>query len=230
MRLHTAFLGLSVMGMATASQAAVLWDQIGAGHVANDMIYASQIFEAAYTTNDVIALDNFTLGAPATLGTLEAVVGGWNGFTVASYSSVQYWHVAIWSDEALAGVSLTGDVADIIVPTWTSLTPLGSGSASQEIVALDLSAANVTLPAGTYYLGLNARLDFSPYGQIGVEASGINGDLASWQANPAGGFGQGTLLPLTSDFAYRLSEVPEPTFLGLAVVGAPLLLRRRRKA
>ncbi|MDP6601995.1 MAG: hypothetical protein QGH76_06835, partial [Phycisphaerales bacterium] len=97
-----------------------------------------------------------------------------------------------------ASSDLVGDVYSIDIvtanfPTWSGATG--------ELIQFDISAA---LGAGTYYFAIIPVNEFGTNGQTGIVQSAL-GDYASWQANPAGGFGQGTLWDVAGNAAYRLT-------------------------
>jgi hypothetical protein len=173
------------------------FDQIGAddGSDLEGNITAAQYFEPDFAIYDIATLDDFTLDSSGTVTSIEAVLNGWNGY--AGPAGVTSYQVNVYSSPTAASGDLVGDVYSIDIaaanfPTWS-----GTG----DLIQFDISAA---LGAGTYYFAIIPTNEFGINGQTGIAQSAL-GDYASWQANPAGGFGQGTLWDVAGNAAYRLT-------------------------
>ncbi len=173
------------------------FDQIGAddGSDIEGNITACQYFEPDYATYDIATLDDFTLDSSGTVTSIEAVLNGWNGY--AGPAGVTSYQVNVYSSPTAASGDLVGDVYSIDIaaanfPTWS-----GTG----DLIQFDISAA---LGAGTYYFAVIPSNEFGINGQTGIAQSAL-GDFASWQANPADGFGFGGLQDVAGNAAYRLT-------------------------
>lgn len=160
--------------------AAVLYDQTaGAGTGAN----TSQDFEAGMDAYDSQFADDFVVPVVDNAWTIEEVyVGGayWGG-TEGPAPSV---NVYFYADAAgLPGTEVYSAVG--LVPTDASGT---------FTIALTTPAV---LPAGTYWLSVQARMDYASGGQWGwIEHTGSNGSPSAWR-NPGGGFS----IPACTDWA-----------------------------
>lgn len=222
---------------AGSANAAVLFDQIGP-IVTLRFGVVSQDFDTPSDALDVVALDDFTLLQPATLTSVEAVITGYSNPPGSLPSFVQSWQVGIFSSAAATtGVSRVGDVANF---TGLSATAgvisgfNGSSTSNFDLIAVDLTASNLTLAAGTYWLGISGRMDGSN-GYLAVTDSAlVNGaPFNARQINPGGGFGF-TNQPYSppANLAYRINgvaAVPEPATLAALGLGAVGVLRRRRR-
>lgn len=216
------------------ASAVVIMDQIGANpaDVSGTSTGASQQFEPDFATYDIAVIDNFDVTGPTTITSVDAFMGGWNGFT--SFTAIEFYRVEIFSSVAAAGSSLTGDVGSQSVSSGSATVNTAyTGEANSALVTLPVSI--VINNPGTYYLGVMGRLNFSGGGQVGIRTSNYAGAFPggtdAYQANPGLGFGQGSTFAYANMPAYRIegSVVPEPTTmagLGLALVA---LARRRRK-
>ena len=205
----TCFLGLA--GMAQAQT--VVMDQIGPNDCSGvgGSAHASQDFEAAYDGYDVAVLDNFTMPA-GTIISVEAVIGGWNGYT--GPSPITGYNVEIYSDSANACSDLTGDVASVFVdaadavinPDWTCNAAL--------FQALVLLNVDIPLAAGDYWVAVWPENDFAAGGQCGIDTSTLGDGISGVQANPNGGFGMpGNCQDTAADMAYRImggGDPPDP--------------------
>jgi hypothetical protein len=225
---------MCAIGMVATSQAVVVMDQIGSnGADLNQTGYAAQRFEASFSQYDIAAIDDFTLGSASTLTQVEAGMIGYNGFT--SFSSIQSYSVEIYSSIAAGAGNLTGNAGSQTVATGSvNVNTAYIGTALSALVTIPV---NISLAAGTYWIGVVARNDFATAGQTAILGSAYAnanpGGLNAWQVNPGGGFGFGTSQAIANtNLAYRVNAtaVPEPASMIALASGAVALLRRRKKA
>lgn len=238
--LFAAAVCLLIGGMAQAQ--VTLLDQIGpdASGVNGQNASASQNFEAANAAFNVAVGDNFTVpaGPAVKLNSVASVLLGFTGFVAANYTngSVQNYQVNIYGAPTNAQTNLVGNIASFTTTGLTGVTtvsPFGT-DALRALITIDLNAANINLAAGTYWVSVIPRMDFTPGGQLGVSLSTFGGGGGDgFQANPGGGFGlPANLATNVGNFAYRLvgTPVPEPTSMALVGLGTiGFAVRRWRK-
>jgi hypothetical protein len=212
---------LAVCGTAPVS-ASVIIDQLGNF----DTGFASQRFEASFTQFDVGVLDDFSLAGATTITSVSAGILGYNG--LSNFGNIQSYSVEIYSSLAAAGANLIGDAGHaVIAPGSVTLTNPGYSYQPSALVVIPVS---ISLAAGNYWLAVIPRVDFNGNGQSGI---GGYGEGNATQANPNGGFGQGTTFSTGRVAAYRIDgtgAVPEPASWMLMVVGFGLAgasMRRR---
>mgnify|MGYP000271128058 CR=1 FL=1 len=214
--------------MAVSAQAQI--DQI-TGQTTGPNGFASQDFEAAFNQYDIAALDDFSIAGPRIVTMLEADTIGWNGF--ANYANIRNYRVEIYTSIAAAAANLNGTYRQVVARGLAT----DPGAASQGRVSVPV---NIVIPnAGTYWVALMAEVDFGTSGQFGIMQStgGTPGGANAWQANPGGGFGQGTSFQIMlggapQNLAYRMTSqpVPEPATMAALGLGAAALIRRRRRS
>lgn len=240
----SAFVGVLVLG--ASSQAVVFMDQIGSDpSTISDFSSFSQRNETSFQSFDSVSIDDFTITSGVTLTQVQVALRGFNGFSGPNFTNgaIQNWWVDVYSTPAAAGVSLMGDVAHVQIDPASATVQVGYASTGSFPSALVTFNTNLNIAnAGTYYIGVTARVDFNTSGQVGVAAttmSGANpGGLNAIRANPGNGFGEGPTTTIRDDngapqnLAYRLSgqPVPEPATMVVLAGGALALLRRRKKA
>lgn len=164
----------------------------------------SQDFESAYDAYDNEGADDFVVPAGETWNIDEVDILGvyFNGLGPADS-----FNVIIYSDSS----GLPGSAV---------YTGLGSAytTTNQTDFVITLSPAAV-IPEGTYWLSVQARLDFSAGGEWGqTERLVQTGNGAAWQ-NPGGGFGTGcntwanrsTCLGFGPDNVFRVVGTLGPT-------------------
>ena len=220
-------LGATVILAASVAQGqVVIFDQIvdppaGAGQ-------ASQFFTSPNEAFSIGALDDFTVsGGLGQLTLIETVAVGF-GTAFVSLENVIDWTVQIYSSPTMAATSLDGDVASL-----TGLVAGLSAFGDFTLVTLDISAANLDLADGDYWLAVVPVNDFATNGQTGILVSTINdgpgGDMNAMQANPGGGFGfPDNLSEIEQNLAYRITAVPAPGAVALLGLAGLIGIRRRR--
>lgn len=155
----------------------------------------SQDFETANDGFDNQGADDFVVPVGATWSVTQVDVAGayFNGTGPADSFNVYFYADA-------------GGLPGALVTSQTALAYTNDASAA---IAL---ATPVILTAGTYWVSVQARLDFTPNGEWGWEARSVQSNgPAAWQ-NPADGFGTGcatwgdlqTCLGNGPDFVFRL--------------------------
>lgn len=233
---------------ASSAQAQVtLLDQIGptsAGQT-GQVGFSSQRFEAAFAAQfDCIVGDDFVVpaGPGMTLTSVSAALVGFNGFvnTFFTDGTVQNYQVNIYSPATVAGTNLIGNVASFTTTGLTGVTTTFPWTADtvSGLVSIDVSAANITLAPGTYWIGVNPRMDFATGGQLAVyESTFGGGNNNEFQAQPGNGFGGGVFnspppgsTNPNAAYAVFATPVPEPTSMALVGLGAAgFVIRRWRK-
>ena len=189
---------------------------------------ASQIFEDDFSDYDIAAGDDFLVSSVPHITNVQAVIGGYNGYVGST--GITGYEVEIYSSEAAAGNSLTGNVfSESLTPAEVTVNDAMFAAEGGSLVTLPV---DFTLAPGTYYLAVIPDNSFEDDGQTGLfNAAGTSGGLNAFQANPNGAFGFGatqTITPVT-DLAYAIYAVPEPTTyaaLGVLLVGGFCLCRR----
>jgi len=211
--------------LTASAHAGILWDQIGA--TGSDLPgtgpqgffrYGSQVFsgEPQY---DVIALDNFTLGSDSHIDRLETVIQGYGAWS--GPGNIQGFVARVFTSPQAAASGFGNAIATLQLAAPSAYSSFGTGL----LCGFD---TNLTLQAGTYWLGIQAILP-GGNGQVGVVISNLGGTQQAFQANPGGGFGlSGNLIERPVNLAYRISgtAVPGPGALALLAVAG---LRRSRR-
>ena len=221
--------------LATGSIAgASVMDQIGPDTTATagTSLFASQQFEPGNAVFDIAAIDDFLVTAPVTLGSVEAVIGFFNTAT-PNFANITSWRVEIYSSPTAAASSLVGDVASVGGLSSASNVPFGGPAAQmRQLVLLNIASANITLGAGTYWIGVIPVMNFgSGFGQTGIAPSTI-GNLNAEQANPGGGFafpGNHAAIAGGANLAYRINEIPAPGALAILGLAGLIGTSRRRR-
>jgi len=213
---------ICILGLAGFAYGDVLLDQIGDndGSGIGENIMASQDFEAGFDTYDIVVADDFT-GDGGNVSMVEMVLNGWNGFT--DPSTVNSYTSNLYSSEAAAGASLTGDIASHSVDAAdVASSPDWAGAGFVMVINTELASA-----VGSQYLGVLPQNDFATGGQTGI-ADSLSGDGGAIQANPAGGFGFGPW-QAADDAAYRVTggapadpcSLPLPAICNADIDGEP---------
>ena len=212
-------------GVSAKADTAIL-NQISGGISGN--VSASQMFEDDFSEYDVAAGDDFLVSTVPRITNVQAVIGGYNGYVGST--GITGYEVEIYSSQAAAGNSLTGDVfSESLSPAQVTVDDTTFTAEGGSLVTLPV---DITLAPGTYYLAVLPDNSFEDDGQTGIFNSlSTSGGTNAFQANPGGGFGFGatqTISPAT-DLAYAVYAVPEPatcSLLGLAFAGVVFLRRR----
>ena len=214
-----------LVAASSQAQATVLMDQIGpdgSGTNGQSVVH-SQILEPANASFSDAAVDNFSLASPMRLTHLDAAMRAFgSGGSLASFTAVTGWDVAIYTSATVPTTTLTGDVANItLAPGAVTVATGFNSNPLSALVSMDLA---IDLAAGSYWLALLPRLPLAS-GQLGVFLStfaGTPGDNNGILANPGGGGGfANNRLQLSQDLAYRLvaTTVPEPASAALLALG-----------
>ncbi|HEY5036772.1 MAG TPA: PEP-CTERM sorting domain-containing protein [Chthoniobacterales bacterium] len=235
-------LSLALVAGFSCAQAGVIMDQIGNDPtVFNGAVGdSSQQFESSFSTYDIAVIDDFNAAAGMlNINNVQALFQGGNGFT--SFANVQGYYVQVYSSIAAAAANETGDIASAFVSganvTLTqNYVPADTvNGIPNALVSLSL---NINLSsAGTYYIAVQPRNDFSTNGQTylymtpGTVAGANPGGVNAYQTNPGGAFGfPGNQMALGLDAAYRINAVPEPsTWAALLLGGCVLLIVARAR-
>lgn len=241
-------LSLAALAIGAVSQADIVLNQLDFNQANQFNTAASQDFEAAQNPFDVIAVDDFTVTALQTnITNVEAIMNGWSGFDVTKYTNgaVTGYRVEFYSSLAAAGSSMTGDAGSTFVAAGSATVNVLGWASPFNNSAHVVLPINVVLPgAGTYWVGVAAVMNFTPHGQLGVNATNAvlgnqNGNMANasggwgWSGNVFGGIPDNTGAPVAKDLEYLVeaTAVPEPgSMIALGLGAAALAARRRRKA
>lgn len=171
---------------------------------------AAQDFESAFDVYDISVFVDFTAA---------------NDYYLSAYSSQGF------PTAAADGISSTGKVWDDLPWNGGSIVATGTGTDTLYTTgSIQGTFAGELLTAGTYWLELQARRDYTTSGQsflYRTEPSPYGAVDQHW--NPGGGFGFGDHQDLTTDinFEIRGDLVPEPATLVLLAFGSLVMLRRR---
>lgn len=198
-----------VLALGSFASAQVVLNQIPGAQAGSDTVMTSQD-EPSASIFDTAVLEDFTVTAGQTnITKVEAVMGGFSGFTSFSqWSLVTSFRVEVYT--STAGTVLTGDTASQVVPAASAtITNLNWNSFPHNGTAALVSLpVNINLPgAGTYYIAVIAVVDMgSSIVQVGVanNLSGSGGANAT-VINPGGGFGFGNSMNMGTDAAYRIT-------------------------
>jgi hypothetical protein len=140
----------------------------------------AQDFEIYYSTFDAELADDFTVTGGQTWKVQQLDVAGFETGGPVTQATVVFYTDGGGSPDAFIAIRSSHNVTD------------ASG-------ALSIKFPAVTLPSGTYWVGVAADMDFTFHGQwYGALQSAIAGNPAEWE-NPGDGFGTGctSYAPLT---------------------------------
>ncbi|HRI17457.1 MAG TPA: hypothetical protein PL196_02940 [Burkholderiaceae bacterium] len=236
-RLAAAVLLLAGAGSASA---VALMDQIGpdASFQEGRSHNVNQIsnFYASAPQYDVAVIDDFTLADEAVIGSVSAALFASDNDT--GYSALTGLRVNIFSSRPAPSALYAGDVLTTTVATasvvftapWTS-NPLS------RLAVIDLSAHDLHLAAGTYWLSVVA-INNSFYTDIGVFTSSFAGAIDNCnnarRISSTGLWPGGRDFALNADAAYRIDgsyvhAVPEPGTCALLAGGLLLVVGAARR-
>jgi len=146
---------------------------------------SSQDFETANDTFDSLNADDFVVPAGQTWTVQGVVASGlyFNGAgPVNNFNVIFYSNAGTIPGAVVAGGTFTGASYTNAAGVFTITLP-----------------GSVTLPAGTYWVAVQARMDFTPGGQWAwLDRTATSNSPAAWQ-NPGGGFG----VPACASWAAR---------------------------
>lgn len=192
----------------------------------------AQIFEPGFVTSNGLMIDDFTLSGSTLLTRLDAAFT--TNFSGGGLDRVQGFQISIFSSfgaVSAAGNALLGDVASIFVPV-ASVTSSAYNSYNTLSTVFQIPIS-LSLPAGTYYLGVAPQVNFLPGGlqTFMLQHFGSGGNNARLFVP-----GQGIMNPRNADTDFALygqvAAVPETsTWLSGALLVVVLVWRftaRRR--
>ena len=221
---RTGFIGIALLGIATAASGDVLMNQIGPmdGSAMAGNTYGSMRFlPDSPLTHDLAAMDNFTLNQSNLLDGVEFVLDGWYYFD--DPNDIMQYEVNIYSDIQAATENLIGDVyasisEPLFIESWT-----GTGY----LIRL---AIDVVLGPGDYFLSVIMSNPYPENGWVGVATSDL-GDDSAWLVSPNGDYVFSPLLETSDNLAYRVTgstTLPAPASITLLIYVLVMTTRRRR--
>lgn len=154
-----------------APSRAAIWTQMTQGASGGK---ASQDFEAGYDAYDCMGADDFTLTEAHNVDEINWIGVYWNG-----YGPAESFNFFIYAD---AG-GMPGALLD---------SRLGEAYTEAGGIFNSVLSAPFVLNAGTYWISIQARMDFALGGQFGWEPHNMQVDAEAYWINPGGGFGSGT--------------------------------------
>ena len=190
--------------------AVTLYDQYNnAGTTAT----SSQDFETAFDAFDTFTADDFVVPAGQTWNITEVDVQGLY-FNCTTCGPAASFNVFFYQDSSTLPGTL---VATRLANTYTGTTDF----------VITLTSA-VTLTPGTYWVSVQARLDFGTGGQFGWQDRTIQSNSGAAFENPGGGFacpgGNGWVRKPTC----VATTSPDQVFRLVGTIGGGTLLRRPR--
>ena len=228
---------LLALGAASVVRADVVLDQIAAANTypRGASSKSGHFLEPQYNYFSAAVVDDFTVSVTTLDLTSVSTILEAEGGTFQSFGDIPGWEVAVYSSLAAAQNSLTGDVADVVVPAASATFTPGSNLNGDSNVLISLPI-NLVLPAaGTYYLGVMSRNPLDSTGWVNVYVFGNAGGGNAFSEAPGATNGV-TSTALGADAAYRLigqaAPAPEPSTWALLLSGSGLLwlVSRRRIA
>ncbi|MDG1838158.1 MAG: hypothetical protein P8I91_05085 [Phycisphaerales bacterium] len=219
-----ALIGSAILGIAAVASGDVLLDQIGPmdGSALAGNTYGSMHFlPDSPKTDDLGAVDNFTLDQANVLDSVEFVLDGWYYFDDPN-DIVQY-EINIYSGIQAVAENLIGDLytsisEPVFIDSWT-----GPGY-------LLRLAIDVELEPGEYFLSVIMSNPYPDNGWVGVATSEL-GDDSAWAVSPNGDYVFSPFLATSDNLAYRVTgraNVPAPASITLLIGVFCFTTRRRR--
>ena len=221
--------------------AAALMDQIGpdASFQEGRSHNVNQIsnFYASAPQYDVAVIDDFTLADEAVIDSVSAALFATDNDT--GYSALTGLHVNIFSTQPAPSALHAGDVLSTTIATGSvAFTAPWTSNSLSRLATIDLTALDLHLAAGTYWLSVVA-INNSFYTDIGVFTSSFAGAIDNRnnarRISSTGLWPGGQDFALNADAAYRIDgdyvhAVPEPatwTLLLGGLIGVSACVRRR---
>lgn len=220
---------LLLAGAGSAS-AAALMDQIGpdASYQEGRSHNINQIsnFYASAPQYDVAVIDDFTLTDEAVIDSVSAALFATDNDT--GYTALTALRVNIFSSQPAPAALHAGDVlATTIATASVAFTAPWTSNPLSRLAVIDLSASDLHLAAGTYWLSVVA-INNSFYTDIGIFTSSFAGAIDNRnnarRISATGLWPGGQDYALNADAAYRIygdyvNAVPEPATWALLLGG-----------
>jgi hypothetical protein len=226
-------LALCCCVLAPAAGAVSLMDQIGPDGsfqqgLSNNSTQISNFYASAPQFNIAVA-DDFTLAGSASVSSVEAALFASN--SSVGFGQITGLRVNFFSAQPSGSNFLTGDVLSADIPiAAVTLTSPWTTSALTTLASIDLSALNLVLSPGSYWLSVVA-INNSFATDMGILMSSFAGTPGNDNARQVGStlWGGGGDRGLNADAAFRVSGTPIPEPSTLMLVGAGVLLLARRR-
>ncbi len=231
----------AVAALSAISGAQAIFDQLGTGSGVDVNGFASQNIPDFAPNYNIMALEDITTTSAYKLTSID-MVGFFYNTATPDPANITGWQFAVFSNAVgNGGTTDTSNTGDVLNGTFASgavtVTANFNGVTGNYLFHLDLSSANMTLAAGTYWFGMAADLPFGTGGQLAVAGNTMSdassGALNARQMNGGGGFaitGNNAATDPAANLSYRLNgaPVPEPASMAALGLGALALIRKRR--
>lgn len=224
----------AVAAPAVAAPTTVVFDQF-APRPAGILNYAASALPSQQCRTpgcgfNFLVIDDFTLTGTTRLTSLSAMYA--NGFSMFSLPFVENWQVDVFTSPTAALGFGAGDVASMIVTSGVSLSAAPSDLFSSGARGVVTVPIDVTLAAGSYWLGLRPKLD-DGNGSFNVLASSSDPNRVGnfWVFQEFGGMQFFENTPGGAYYQLSGQAVPEPASWAMLIAGFGLVgaaARRRR--
>ncbi len=193
----------------------------------------AQIFEPAFSSSNGMMVDDFTLASTATLTRIDAAFT--SNFSGAALASISGFRISIFTSIAAvvaSGSALQGDVTTVMVPTGSVISaPFNAYNTLSVVYTIPV---NISLPAGTYFVGIAPILNFSPngYQSFMLQHFGTGGNNA-YEILPGVSITDFRGADTTMDIYGNVAAAPEPATIAAGAFAALALTAtwtRRRRA